>query len=136
MWNFLLRKPVHRLLVVGFWAALAFVGTVAMLPSSALPPQFLAFDIWDKAQHALTFTVLGIWGLMVYPLRPWRVLLGLMCFGGAIEIAQALTSWRFAEWHDWLADALGLALAAALACGPRRRVAFAWHRAQGAAATR
>lgn len=136
MWNFLLRKPVHRLLVVGFWAALAFVGTVAMLPSSALPPQFLAFDIWDKAQHALTFTVLGIWGLMVYPLRPWRVLLGLMCFGGAIEIAQALTSWRFAEWHDWLADALGLALAAALAWGPRRRVAFAWHRAQGAAATR
>lgn len=123
MCNFLLRKPVHQALVVGFWAALAFVGTVAMLPSSALPPQLFVFDIWDKAQHALTFTVLGIWGLMIYPLRPWRVLLGLLCFGGAIELAQALTSWRFADWHDWLADGIGLALATALAWSSRQRLA-------------
>ena len=119
IWNFLLRKPVRRVLVPGFWAALVFVGTVAMLPSSALPPQFSLFDFWDKAQHALAFTVLGIWGLMIYPLRPWHVLLGLLCFGGAIEIGQAQTSWRYADWHDWLADAVGLALAAALAWKPR-----------------
>ena len=43
MWNFLLRKPVHRALVAGFWVALVCVGTVAMLPSSALPLQLLAY---------------------------------------------------------------------------------------------
>lgn len=136
MWEFLLRKPVRRVMVMGFWAALVCVGTVAMLPSSALPPQFSLFDIWDKAQHALAFTVLGIWGLMIYPLRPWHVLLGLLCFGGAIEIGQAQTSWRFADWHDWLADAVGLALATALAWRPRQRVALAWHGARGAMAVR
>ena len=136
MWEFLLRKPVRHVLVPGFWAALVFVGTVAMLPSSALPPQFSLFDFWDKAQHALAFTVLGIWGLMIYPLRPWHVLLGLLCFGGAIEIGQAQTSWRYADWHDWLADAVGLALAAALAWRPRQRVAAAWRQVRGAAAMR
>ena len=136
MWEFLLHKPVRRALVIGFWAALVVVGTVAMLPSSALPPQFSLFDIWDKAQHALAFTVLGIWGLMIYPLRPWHVLLGLLCFGGAIEIGQAQTSWRFADWHDWLADAIGLALAAALAWGPRQKVALTWRREQASAGAR
>ena len=112
---------MHRALVAGFWLALVFVGTVAMLPSSALPMQLFVFDIWDKAQHALAFTVLGIWGLMIYPLRPWHVLLGLLCFGGAIELGQAQTSWRFADWHDWLADAVGLALAGALVWRSRMR---------------
>lgn len=133
MWEFLLRKPVRRVLVAGFWAALVFVGTVAMLPSSALPLQLSLFDIWDKAQHALAFTVLGVWGLMVYPLRPWHVLLGLLCFGGAIEVGQAQTSWRFADWHDVLADAVGLALATALAWKPRQRMASAFQSTQGLA---
>ena len=129
MWEFLLRKPVRRMLVAGFWAALVFVGTVALLPSSALPLQLSLFDLWDKAQHALAFAVLGVWGLMIYPTRPWHVLLGLLCFGGAIEVGQAQTSWRFADWHDLLADAVGLVLAAALAWKPRQRVASAWRQA-------
>lgn len=132
MWEFMLRKPVRRVLVPGFWAALVVVGTVAMLPSSALPPQLSLFDFWDKAQHALAFAVLGVWGLMIYPLRPWQVLLGLLCFGGAIEVGQAQTSWRFADWHDGLADAVGLALAAMLAWGPRQRAASAWHQMRNA----
>ena len=136
MWEFLLRKPVRRVMVMGFWAALVCVGTVAMLPSSALPPQFSLFDIWDKAQHALAFTVLGIWGLMIYPLRPWHVLLGLLCFGGVFVFCHAQTSWRFADWHDWLADAVGLALATALAWRPRQRVALAWQGAKNTMAVR
>ena len=125
IWSFLHREPVHRVLVVGFWAALGLVAMLTLLPSTALPPQLSVFDFWDKAQHALAFMVLGIWGLMVYPLYPWRVMLGLLCFGGAIEVAQAMTTWRFSDWHDWLADAVGLALATALAWKPRRRVATA-----------
>ena len=34
---------------------------------------------------------------------------GLLCFGGAIEIAQSFTPTRNAEWGDLLADAVGMA---------------------------
>ncbi len=131
-WDFLLHRPVRRVLVAGFWATLALVGTLTLLPAEALPPELFAFDLWDKVQHALAFTALGLWGLLVYPLHPWRVLLGLLCFGGAIEVAQALTTWRFAEWQDWLADAVGLALGAALAWWPRQQIALALRLGRGA----
>ena len=133
IWGFLLHGPVRRVLVAGFWAALVLVGTLTLLPAEALPPELFEFDLWDKVQHALAFTVLGLWGLLVYPLHPWRVLLGLLCFGGAIEVAQAMTTWRFAEWHDWLADTVGLALGAALAWWPRQRIALALRLGRSAA---
>ena len=117
-----------------FWALLLCVAVLSLMPTGYLPPQ--VFSLWDKAQHALAFTVLGIWGLMVYPLRPGQVLLGLLLFGGAIEIGQAQTSWRFADWHDWLADAVGLALAAALAWRPRQKMALATQPMRNAALLR
>ena len=130
-WGFVLHGPVYRVLVAGFWSALVLVGTLTLLPASALPPGLFEFDLWDKVQHALAFTVLAFWGLLVYPLHPWRVLLGLLCFGGAIEVAQAMTTWRFAEWQDWLADAVGLALGAVLAWWPRQQLALALRTGRG-----
>jgi len=67
------------------------------------PPQ--VFDIWDKAQHARAFLLLGGLGLLAYPASALRVLLGLLVFGGGIELAQAATGWRIGDWLDWLADA-------------------------------
>jgi VanZ family protein len=86
--------------------------TIASLtPTPYLPPQ--VFDIWDKAQHAGAFLLLGGMGLLAYPLAypasASRVLLGLLAFGGGIELAQAATGWRIGDWLDWLADAIGIA---------------------------
>lgn len=135
-WAFLLHGPVHRVLVAGFWSALVLVAILTLLPASALPTDLFVFDLWDKVQHALAFAVLALWGLLAYPLHPWRVLLGLLAFGGAIEVAQAMTTWRFADWQDWLADAVGLALGAALARRPRQCLVVALRPGQAAATGR
>jgi VanZ family protein len=79
----------------------------SLTPTPYLPPQ--VFDIWDKAQHAGAFLLLGGLGLLAYPVSALRVLLGLLAFGGGIELAQAATGWRIGDWVDWLADAIGVA---------------------------
>jgi VanZ family protein len=110
----------HPGLVWGFWALLLGVAVLSLMPASYLPAQI--FSLWDKAQHALAFTVLATLGLLAYPRQPWRVAIGLLAFGGAIELAQAATGWRHGEWSDWLADAVGLAAGSALAWRPRRLI--------------
>ena len=104
----------------GFWALLLCVAVLSLLPTDYLPPPI--FSLWDKAQHALAFTALAALGLQAYPRRRWQVLAGLLVFGGLIELAQAATGWRYGEWADWLADAVGLALGMALAESLQRRV--------------
>ncbi len=76
------------------------------MPIDALPVG--VFDWWDKAQHAVAFAVLAALAYGAYPTRIWRVLLGLLTFGGAIEVAQAETGWRYGEWADLLADGVGV----------------------------
>lgn len=115
MWSALFQSRIFKL---GFWALALAVAVLSLLPGEYLPPQTVS--IWDKAQHASAFAALGAWGLLVYPRRPWAVLLGLLAFGGAIELAQASTTWRFGDWEDLFADAVGLALGGALAWWPRR----------------
>lgn len=111
----------HPGLVWGFWALSLGVAVLSLMPVAYLPPQ--VFNLWDKAQHALAFTALTTVGLLAYPRQPWRVAIGLLAFGGAIELAQAATGWRYGEWSDWLADAVGLAAGSALAAHPRRLIA-------------
>lgn len=95
---------------LSFWIFLC--GLVAL---SLVPPAYLAapvFSLWDKAQHALGFAVLTGLGLLAYPLSPrWRLALMLLALGGAIELVQGATGWRYAEWSDWLADGIGIACA-------------------------
>ena len=100
-----------------FWGLLAVVVTLSLMPAEQLPAQ--AFSLWDKAQHAIAFAALGASGLLAYPRHPWRVLLGLLLCGGAIELAQAASGWRFGDWQDLFADTVGLAAGAVLAWGWR-----------------
>lgn len=100
-----------------FWGLLLGVVTLSLLPADQLPAQ--AFSLWDKAQHAIAFATLGASGLLAYPRHPGRVLLGLLLCGGAIELAQAASGWRFGDWQDWFADAVGLAAGTVLAGGWR-----------------
>ena len=93
-----------------FWLCCAGFTLLALVPAPYLPPA--VFNVWDKAEHAFAFAAMGGLGLLAYPRRSVRVLVGLLAFGAAIELAQAATGWRSAEWGDWLADGMGLALAA------------------------
>lgn len=88
---------------------LSLMPTAVQLPSTG----------WDKSNHFLAFVVLGWLGMRAFPGRTVAVLLGLLGYGGLIEVLQSLTPSRFAEWGDLLADGLGLLLGTGLAALPR-----------------
>lgn len=100
---------MSRLLRVLFWGACFSVGVLSLLPVEHLP--LVAFDWWDKAQHAVAFLVLGGLGLLAYSEKPGRLVIGLLAYGASIELAQAASRWRFGDWQDWLADAVGVSAA-------------------------
>ena len=115
----LLNQHVPTAMKAMFWLSLAVLTVASLVPVTLLPPQ--ALNVWDKAQHALGFAWLAIWGLVAYPRLTVAVVAGLIVWGGAIELMQAATGWRYGEWIDWLADAIGVALAlAAWRCLPTR----------------
>ena len=37
-----------------------------------------------------------------------KVVAGLILWGGLIELMQLAAGWRYGEWIDWLADAIGV----------------------------
>ncbi len=103
---------------LAFWLLLLAVITLSLLPGPYLPQQ--AFSLWDKAQHALGFAALGLSGGLAYPDRLARLGTGLLLLGGAIELAQHATGWRYGDWADLLADVVGLVAGLMLAwLGPR-----------------
>lgn len=83
----------------------------ALLPVWLMPDMnvrsVIAFDKW---LHGFAFLVLGIWFSGQYsPHAYWRIVIGLLAFGGLIEVCQYLTVHRTAEFEDLYADAAGLA---------------------------
>jgi VanZ family protein len=90
----------------------------------AAPPA--AGVLWDKLNHLAAFASLAAAAQLGFR-RHWLwVALGLLAYGGLIELLQALMPPRVAEAEDLLADALGIALgqvAAALAVRWSRRAA-------------
>jgi VanZ family protein len=97
---------MKQLVKVLFWFACIAVAVLSLLPGEYLHSG--AFDWWDKAQHALAFLVLCGLGLQAYSGRSTRVFLGLLAYGVLIELAQAATGWRYGDWQDWVADAVGI----------------------------
>ncbi|RDK11009.1 VanZ family protein [Cupriavidus lacunae] len=93
-----------------FWGCAAAVLVLSLLP----PSQPLPTTGWDKANHMLAFAVLGVLGRRAYAGRGWAVLLGLVAYGGLIELLQGQTGYREADWLDLLADCIGLAAGMAL----------------------
>ncbi|GAB1596705.1 hypothetical protein PAGU2638_23840 [Lysobacter sp. PAGU 2638] len=95
------------------WIAMFVAITVgSLLPAHDLPPP--AFDGMDKLEHALGYALLAAYGTRLYPARWLRVLVGVIAFGIAIEIAQGVfTTTRSADPLDAIADAFGAAIAQA-----------------------
>jgi VanZ family protein len=93
-----------------FWTCVLAILVLSLLP---LSPQ-LPTTGWDKTNHLLAFCVLTMLGNQAYRGRTLMVLLGLLAYGGLIEILQSFTPDRMAEWADLLADSLGLAAGLAL----------------------
>ena len=113
----------------GFWldvapalVALAMMFWFGLTPLQSLPgPQF---ELVDKVWHLIAFG--GLAGLVSRAFAYWgrEALLAArdaavvaVLLGGLIEILQSFTPFRSADWADFLADALGVALAYAVLRG-------------------
>ena len=48
-----------------------------------------------------------------YPKLVSKVYIGLLMYGGGIEVLQRLTGWRSGDLVDWLADGIGILLGGA-----------------------
>lgn len=102
-------SPMRPLIRFGFWLSLVALTVASLVPVPMLPTQVMS--LWDKAQHALGFAWLGALGLLAYPRWIGPVFGGLVLWGGAIELMQWGTGWRYGEWSDWLADVIGITAA-------------------------
>jgi VanZ family protein len=110
-----LRTPL--LAVVSFW----FCAVLILVLSLAPPAPELPTTGWDKSNHLLGFAALSVLGRAAYPRRTAPLIVGLLLYGGAIEALQSLTPYRLAEWADWLADGIGVAIGYAVSLAWRRR---------------
>jgi VanZ family protein len=116
-----MRDFRHPWLWLGIWcAALAATLVVCLVPLPAMDAPVLRFD---KLHHALGHALLAAWAAMLFMDRRTLLLAiaGLLLFGVAIEGLQALLPWRSAELLDIAANALGVALGAAIAATPVAR---------------
>jgi VanZ family protein len=88
-----------------FWPGVALVVWGELTPS---PPHLSGILDWDKLDHFTAYFGLAAMATMVTGLRPRLVWLigGLILFGAALELAQALTG-RDAEILDFVANSLG-----------------------------
>lgn len=88
----------------------AFCCCVAGVLYLSLTPQLgpLPLATWDKANHALAFAVMALWGAAGWPARFPTLLALLMAYGWTIEILQFFIPTRTADAQDVLADAAGL----------------------------
>jgi len=107
-----------RTLRLLFAAALAAVLLLSLWP---LPEPSPLGTGWDKADHVAGFVALGLLGLPSWPAHRARVLAGLLAYGALIEVLQGFTDYRQGDWHDLLADAIGIGLAALVFAAWRSR---------------
>ncbi len=107
----------HALRLAPLWYGigallLAAVALASLLPA---PPQVA---VGDKVSHLLTYFVLSGWFAVLA--RDAKILLlsalGLLVYGGLIELLQGMTGYRYAEWADLAANGIGIG--AGLLCYP------------------
>ena len=108
-----------------FWLSTLVLAIASLVPVTLLPGQ--VFDIWDKAQHATAFAWLALLGWRSYLEKPLHMGAYLLAYGGAIELAQAATGWRYGEWADLAADGVGILLGMLLAACIRRKTSRTAH---------
>ena len=96
-----------RKIASAIWAlTMGAVTVLALVPVQHL--QLPVFDWWEKAQHAFAFVVLSGGALLLLPFSSVRVVIGMIAYGAGLESAQWFLGWRFAEWADLAADAVGV----------------------------
>jgi VanZ family protein len=101
------------------WRALLLLLVVAVsyLALTPQPPASITLG-WDKLNHMAAFTALAFLAYLSFPASRLTLLilpLGLLAFGGLIEVLQLFVPSRSCEWGDLFADSIGIACGAFIA---------------------
>lgn len=92
--------------------ALMAITVLALIPQTEVP----VTTLWDKADHALAFLVLGVLAQWAFPAARFVLPItpALIGYGALLEILQTLTPTRVGSFADLVADLIGIFLAAGL----------------------
>jgi VanZ family protein len=109
-----LPLPVKSAVFAVCFGVLAWL---SLAPTDELPK----VTLWDKAEHAVAYSVLTLVGAILFPDRIGRIVAGCMAFGILIEILQATMGFgRDGDWRDAVANATGALVVVALIALLRR----------------
>ena len=113
-----------RFKLLKLWYALGALMLMAVAFVSLMPAPDVGVN--DKVSHLVTYFILAGWfGLLARnPGMLALSLVGLIAYGMIIEVLQAQTGYRFAEWGDVLANTAGCLPGTALYFTPLRRLFF------------
>lgn len=93
-----------------FWICFVGLNALALSPAPYLPPLEI-FNWWDKAQHAIGFGTLTVLAVLAYPhVSKYRMAMLLCLQGVAIEVLQYVGGYRYGDWQDAVAGAVGVLL--------------------------
>lgn len=108
----------HMLLRLAFWAALIALLYLAVgRPMPGGPTGVMSVN--DKLVHGAVYGCLALLGLMGR-FKPIHVLSILLAHGALVEVLQSLVPDRNADWHDFLADSIGVVTSLVAACLVKR----------------
>lgn len=106
IWAVSQRPKMQRLLWLNFLLAIGVVLLLMLYPFAPKPP---AFPYQDKVQHFVIFFLLTLAGWPLFSKAMSRLVLGLIVYGGLIEVLQSLlTTTRMGDVVDWAADSIGV----------------------------
>lgn len=106
----------------GIWYGLGAILLLAVATLSLIPVPNTGVD--DKLSHVITYFILAGWFGLLAANRaalPW-IFAAIAAYGGLLELLQAMTPYRQAEWADLLANAIGAAAGSCLYFTPLRRL--------------
>jgi hypothetical protein len=113
---------IRQLQLSGLWYLFGVGLLVAVAIVSLMPAPDVGVS--DKVSHLVTYFILAGWfGLLArHRLELAWTVAALIVYGMMIELLQAQTGYRFAEWGDVIANSAGCFCGAALYFSPLRRM--------------
>ncbi|MDA8129573.1 MAG: VanZ family protein [Betaproteobacteria bacterium] len=95
-------------MIARLWRGVGWLGVIAALVLSLIPPVVNEAGHTDKIVHLSGYAVLMFWWAQLIVARRWRLALAVVLFGGAIELLQGLTPDRDPDIFDALTNAAGV----------------------------
>jgi VanZ family protein len=108
------------------WLGIWLFGWLLCVVLSMISPPNISLDVEnsDKIGHFLAYGTLSAWAVMIFQhKRSWCFsACGLICLGIIMEFAQGyLTTNRMMDWHDAVANTMGVGLGLCMAFLPLQK---------------